>query len=86
MNNKEYKKLEELVYNYPTEYKEGFMWEEENKLLEKFPDIKMDRYTNAMRGNTCMVKNGHIITYHCDILKALVCGIEDRDLTVLEWD
>jgi hypothetical protein len=30
--------------------------------------------------------NGELIIYHCDIDKALRCGIEDRDLKLYEWD
>lgn len=82
-----YKELSGLVYNYPTKHKEGFIATEEKDLLSKFPNINMEKYNNAMTGNTCMLnEEDGIIMYHCDILKALNCGIENRDLTIYEWD
>lgn len=82
-----YKELRDLVYNYPTKHKEGFIVSEENEILSKFPDINMKKYNEAMMGNTCMIneQDGTII-YHCDILKALSCGIEQRDLKPWEFD
>ena len=79
-------KLEKLVYEYPTKYPEGFIWEEQKKLLLLFPKINQDKYWEAMRGNTCIMRDGHIVSYHCDILTALHCGIENRDITEAEWD
>ena len=33
-----------------------------------------------------MMKDNEIIQYHCDIEKALLCGIEKRNLRSYEWD
>ena len=46
----------------------------------------MDKFYDALMGIICMVKNNEIITYHCDIEKALRCGIENRNLNIWEWD
>jgi len=78
--------LEKLVYDYPTKYPEGFIWEEQKELLKQFPNINQDKYWDAMRGNTCIMRDGKIVSYHCDILTALLCGIENRDMTLEEWD
>jgi len=86
LTNEEYKKLEDLVYNYPTKNKEGFVWEEQNKLLEQFPDINIDKFNDVLTGITCIMAEGQLVIYHCDILQALVCGIEGRDQTIEEWD
>ena len=86
LSTEQYKELEELVYNYPTKNEHGFMWEEQNKLLEKYPDINMDKFNDVLTGITCMSINGKLVIYHCDILNALICGIENRDQTVAEWD
>jgi len=83
MTNKE---LQQLVYNYPTKYPEGFIWEEINQLLTKFSNINKDKFWNAMKGNTCIIRDGKIVSYYCDILTALYCGIENRDITEAEWD
>lgn len=83
----EYKELKDLVYNYPTKHKQGFIASEQKEILSKFPDINMEKYNDAMMGNTCMLdENDGAIIYHCDILKALICGIEQRSLNVFEWD
>jgi hypothetical protein len=86
LTNKEYKELEDLVYNYPTKHKEGFLAEEEKELLKQFPDINKDKYYGVLTGITCQMAPEGIVTYHCDILQALVCGLENRDQTEAEWD
>ena len=80
------KELEEFINNYPTKYKEGFLSEEQKAVLEKFPNINMDKYNDAMMGNTCIMKEDKIVTYHCDIITALRCGIENRKIKYWEWD
>lgn len=81
-------KLEEKIYTYPTKHKEGFTDEEVKKFLKEYPEVKdkMYRFNRAMIGNTCMIKDGEIINYHCDILTALRCTLEDRELKPYEFD
>jgi len=81
-----YKKLEDKVYKYPTKSKYGFHNDELETLLKDYPDINMDKFNEAMMGNTCMIDEGGVIMYHCDIFVALKCGIENRELTIEEWD
>lgn len=83
MNKKE---IENLVYNYETKSEHGFNNHEIESILLNFPDINMDKFWSAMTGNTCMVEDNMVVNYHCDIYKAIVCGIENRDLTPYEWD
>ena len=79
--------LNELVYDYPTKHKAGFIQTEIEDLLSKFENLNMDKWDSAMMGNTCMMDaNDGIISYHCDVLGALRCAIENRDLTLPEWD
>lgn len=78
--------VRDKVYNYKTKYKEGFIQSEIDEFLKDYPSIDMDRFNSALFGNTCMVLNKEIITYHCDVLKALLCGIEKRDLKPYEFD
>ena len=80
------KKLQDLVYNYKTKYEHGFTGLEIQDILNKFPDINMDKYNDAMYCNTCMMVDGLIITYHCDLLLGLCCGLENRSPTFAEWD
>ena len=81
-------KLYDLVYNYPTKNKSGFVNEEQQALIDMFPKMNMDKYWNAQQCVTCMMdeKTKQFIIYHCDVLLSLKCGLEDRDPTVAEWD
>lgn len=78
--------LENKIYTYKTKYKEGFIQVELDELLKDFPSINIEKYENAFMGNTCMMRDGNTINYHCDVLKAILCGIENRDLKLEEWD
>lgn len=83
----DYEILKDKIYNYETESKYGFNPKEIETLLSDYPNINMNKFNNAMFGNTCMVnERDELIMYHCDILKAINCGIENRDLTTFEWD
>ena len=80
------KELKNLVFNYKTAHKRGFMDSEITELLKKFPNINMVKFNEALNGVTIMIINGVPITYHTDILKAIKCGIQDRNLKPYEWD
>lgn len=88
LTQKEYDDLQAKIYEYPTKRKEGFLPDEIAEILKDFPDINMEKYYDAMMGNTCMMDNesGNLIIYHCDVFKAILCGLENRNLTVEEWD
>jgi len=78
--------LEDKVYKFKTKHKEGFIKLEITKLLEEFPNVDMKRFNNALQCVTGMIIGRDFVTYHCDIYKALICGIEKRDLYFHEWD
>ena len=80
-----YEQLKEKVYNYNTKYSAGFIKSEIEQLLEEL-NINEKRFYKALGVNTCMLIDGNVITYHCDILKAVVCAIENREQNSLEWD
>ena len=80
------KEIQDKIYSYKTKHKEGFLQTEVDTLLIDYPDINMDKFNDALMGNTCMLKDDKIVQYHCDIYKALICGIENRGLTLNEWD
>lgn len=81
-------KLYTLVYNWPTESERGFNHMEQAAIIAKIgkENMNMEKYDNAMTGITCITGLHGIITYHCDILTGLICALEDRDPTFLEWD
>lgn len=84
MTNKEVK---DLVHNYKTNSKYGFIQSEIDDVLKSFPQIKMEKFNNALYGITCMSdEDGNTIIYHCDIYHAILCGIEDRNLNFNEFD
>jgi hypothetical protein len=77
--------LSEFINSYPTKYEDGFMGSETNEILEKY-QIDKEKFYTAMGINTCMVKEGQILNYHCDVKLALRCVIENRGKTLEEWD
>lgn len=80
------KELEEFINNYPTKYPEGFMPKEVQEILKKFPKINMKKFYDALCGNTCTMREGELTTYHCDLITAIRCGVENRDIKLSEWD
>lgn len=76
-----------LVYeNFKTKYEQGFTKDEIKSITEMFPVLNMDKFNDALMGITCMMIDNEIIVYHCDIEKALLCGIESRSLYSYEFD
>ncbi len=75
-----------FVKEFKTKNKEGFTWDEVKSILEYFPSIDMDKFNGALFGITCMSINGETVIYPWDIEKALLCGIEKRNLKENEWD
>ena len=75
-----------LIYSYKTKYVYGFINGEVEKILKMFPGINMDKFYEAMRGDTRMMIDEQTIIYHCDLEKALRCGTENRNITFTEFD
>ena len=78
--------IQETVETFKTKNTEGFTNPELGELLKQFPGMNMDKYYSAMTGNTCMMIDGEMIFYHCDIITAIRCGVENRDIRLSEWD
>lgn len=82
--------IREKVYTYKTKNEEGFTGAEEIALLKEIKEIFVDfnqgKYNDAMFGNTCMRIDDEIVTYHCDVVTALLCGIQHRDMYGYEFD
>lgn len=83
MTNKE---IYDLIYSYPCKSVYGFNPHEVKDVLTRFPNINMDKYNNTMMGNTCMMDDGLIITYRCDLLLGINCGLENREPKAYEFD
>jgi hypothetical protein len=81
----DYEKIKKEVYEFQTKYTSGFTYSEITELLEKL-NINEKRFNKAMGVNTCMVIDGQVINYHADIVKGVICAIEDRGQNIFEWD
>ena len=83
-----YEYIDDLVNNYKTKSEYGFKSDEQQELIEIFPNINMKKYEDALDGITCAMdeSDGGFIIYHCDIKTALKCAVEDRNITASEWD
>ncbi len=82
-------KIASIVNGFETENEFGFNKKEIKKVLNLFNNyfINFDKYKNALNGITCMLNDdGEIIIYHCDIITAICCGIENRTIKPSEWD
>jgi hypothetical protein len=77
--------LEQFIDTYPTKHPQGFLSSETNVILERF-NIDKDKFNETLGVNTCMIIDGEILNYHCDIELALRCMLENRDKTLEEWD
>ena len=77
--------LTEFINTYPTKYQYCFLASETNDILEKF-GIDKEKFYTALGVNTCMLMEGQVLNYHCDIELALRCVIENRGKTIDEWD
>lgn len=78
--------ITETVYAYKTTFKEGFSPVEIEIILLKFPGINKQKFWNALRGVTgVMIKNIRIV-YNDDLVTALRCGVENRDINQQEFD
>ena len=81
-------KLRDRVYDYKTKDEHGFSPEELEAIYNEFKDSNpnRERFDDALMGITCMVNDDGLVIYHCDVLSALRCALESRDLNIYEWD
>lgn len=83
---KDRKKVYNLIYNFKTKHKEGFVKDEIEVLLQEFPNINLDKFYDALRGITVIKVKTEMIFFRDDIEKALNCSLENRNLKSWEWD
>jgi hypothetical protein len=76
---------EDVIYNYETKHKQGYTPQEIKSFLEKY-SIDEDAFYKNLGVNTCMITDGDVITYHCDILKGVLMTIEERGQMPWEFD
>tara|TARA_R110000803_G_scaffold86532_2_gene152963 strand:+ start:295 stop:558 length:264 start_codon:yes stop_codon:yes gene_type:complete len=79
--------LYDRVYNYKSKSDYGLISTEIKDVLKDYPDCNMEKYNDAMMGNTGMFEDDKgFINYHCDVYSAILCGMENRDQMLQEWD
>ena len=91
LTEKEHKDIHDFIYEYPTlRLTDGFLPFEIKETVEyytkEYPTFNMKKFDDAMMGNTCGMYKGKFVIYHCDVHHAILCGIENRDLKIDEWD
>lgn len=81
------KEIDDLVYNAETKNEHGFTdFEIFNLICRIGGNFNVDKYNDAMMGNTCMMNDNFIINYHCDVATALKMAFNDRDMKPREFD
>ena len=85
--------LKDIVYTFDTESEYGFKEHEIHELLitkiiKQYPTFNMQKFDKAFMGNTCMRDENDMqfIYYHCDVLTAIKCGVENREINISEFD
>lgn len=76
---------EYIVEHFPTKHKEGFTSKEIITFIEEHK-LNQELFFEKLGINTGMLKEGECLTYHCDILTAFKCILENREKTIYEWD
>ena len=64
-------KIENIIKNYQTEHPHGFDHEEIEEILNNFETIDIDRFNESLFESTCLMVEGKILTYGCDIIEAI---------------
>lgn len=84
------KSVKDYVLSFDTESEHGFNPKELKQVVKDFGGFSVlskDKFDNALNNITCMVnERNEIIHYHIDVIHALKCGLENRNLKESEWD
>jgi hypothetical protein len=78
--------IHNVVYNFKTKHKEGFTKSEIEELLTNYPDITIEKLFEKIGVHTAMTINNDDITFHRDIEIGIRCCLDNRDVSISEWD
>lgn len=79
--------IHNFINDYKTEHPWGFNTSELKDVISNFPDVDMEIFNEEMMGNTGVINtDGDFVTYHCDVIRALFCGMRHRKSNSVEWD
>ena len=68
--------IKEEVANFKTKYKEGFTQSDIDEILKNYECINLKKFYSILNGSTCVMVDGFLITYACDIEQGLYYGLE----------
>ena len=68
--------MKDIVYNFKTKYKEGFVNSELEELLKLFPKADKNKFIKSFVCNTCMVIDDEIIHYQEDVYYSLLNSLK----------
>lgn len=84
---KKQKSIRDIVYDFPTKYEQGFTAKDQRSLLDHyFPQYSQEELSEKIGVVTCIRIDDEFVIYHEDIINALYCLIENRELNQWEWD
>jgi hypothetical protein len=84
-----YTLADDFVTTYPRKHEQGFVHTEITAILKtckRVEGFSEEKFYDALMCNTGLLIEGEFITYPHDIELAVACGLENRDLTISEWD
>lgn len=80
------KKVNEVVYNYPSKYTEGLTIDEIGEILKEFPSVSLEDFKEKLGVVTAIVKDYEVVTYRDDVELAIRCCLENREVKGFEFD
>lgn len=70
--------IRDIVYNFETKHKEGFVNSELEDLLKLFPETNRENFIKSFISNTCMIIDDEFVHYHEDVYYALLNCIKQH--------
>ena len=78
--------LKSLVYEWPIKYKLGFMKSELEDIKRALRQLNLDKFEDALFGIAVGIRDGNMLYYKHDVLRALRAGRDNRGLYIDESD
>ena len=79
------KEIHQIIEEYPTLHVEGFTGKDIMSLAETW-GMDLKKLNEAIGVNTCIMIEGSIITFHCDVETGFSMVAQDRDMYPWEFD
>jgi len=73
-------KIYEEIMNTTTKYDgKGFTNDEAKQIVRKYGVTDMEVFNECLGCNTCMIIDGEIINYYCDIARVVCCALRKQN-------